>query len=316
MTSATDYASDIQTYLTTEICKAMGLPPHGILRSLLEPIFALPLRHLAKLAADFEGQVAENGFRQAVRWVLPQLIQGLEVTGIENVPVEGPLVVASNHPGTYDSLAIAASLPRDDLKIIVGENPFFCSLTNARQAFIMAPPAESEGRMLVVRQAIHHLEDGGAVLIFPTGSIDPDPAYLQPEAPRSFERWSPSVELLLRKVPQAHLVTTIVSRIVASRYIQHPLTRLLRKGRWERQKMAEFMQVLQQLVFGRRVELIPQLTFGEPITFPELTDGASRAIQRIIEQAKKLLEVHNNMLFATRSPMNLLNHKNPYGQYF
>ncbi len=40
-----------------------------------------------------------------------------------------------------------------------------------------------------------------AVLIFPTGRIDPDPA-LSPEAVHDLGKWSPSIEIILRHVPQ------------------------------------------------------------------------------------------------------------------
>ena len=46
------------------------------------------------------------------QWLLSQLVTGVTVRGAEAIPLTGPLIVVSNHPGAYDSVAILASLPR------------------------------------------------------------------------------------------------------------------------------------------------------------------------------------------------------------
>ena len=147
----------------------LGLSPDTRLRYLLNPLLWAPLRRFADLAAKFDRTVADSGFREAASEVLPRLINQLEVIGLHRVPTSGPLLVVSNHPGSADGLAIAASLPRNDLKIVVSALPFIRSLPNSAQHLIYTDPLEPHKRMGVVRSSVRHLQDGGALLIFPRG---------------------------------------------------------------------------------------------------------------------------------------------------
>ena len=57
----------------------------------------------------------ETSLRRFVRWSLEQLfhfIMKLEVRGVENVPLEGTLIVASNHVTNWDVIPMQLSLPR------------------------------------------------------------------------------------------------------------------------------------------------------------------------------------------------------------
>ncbi len=55
--------------------------------------------------------------------------------------------------------------------------------------------------MAAARSGIRHLQNGGALLLFGTGLIDPDPA-VYPGAEKEIENWSPSIDLFLRHVPE------------------------------------------------------------------------------------------------------------------
>ena len=58
--------------------------------------------------------------------------------------------------------------------------------------YLIYTPYDIRQRAAVVREAIRHLQGGGLLIIFPTGKIDPDPAFL-PGASGSLEGWSKSV---------------------------------------------------------------------------------------------------------------------------
>ena len=63
--------------------------------------------------------------------------------------------------------------------------------------------------MQVMRESIRHLKNGGALLIFPRGSIEADPAFMpHPEA--EFEHWSRSLEIFMQR---AGVVESIDLRI-------------------------------------------------------------------------------------------------------
>jgi len=281
--------ADLRRMLIDEIFNAMGLPSSSWLRRILWPLAWPPAQRFARIAASADRCVAEHGFREAANRMLYRFVQRVAVWGAEYIPTQGPLLVASNHPGSVDSLAIAASLPRDDLKIVVSGAPFFHGLTCASQHLLYAPE-NVNGRMLVLRNAVRHLGNGGAVLIFPTGLVDPDPAVF-PFASQSVEAWSSSVAWMLDKVPATRLLITVVSGVLARECWRNPLVRL-RESMWEKQKLAEFIQIIQQLVFGRRFPLIPQVAFGQPLTLPELSveEKWGDVMGAILDRARRLMD--------------------------
>jgi hypothetical protein len=198
-------------------------------------------------------------------------------------------LITSNHPGTCDSLVIAATIPRPDLKIVATGAPFVQGLRNAAQNLIYTSRDVHE-RMMVVRRAIHHLQDGGALLIFPTGTIDPDPA-LSSEAVNDLGKWSPSIEVMLRHVPQTRVLLTIVSGVLSARWRWNPFVRLMGDDHRQR-SVAEFLQVIQQMIYPNSLHLTPRLTFSNPLTTDDLTSEGQGMLDGMIEHARCLLEDH------------------------
>ncbi len=280
-----------------ELWKALGLPPETRFRHLLRPLIEVPTRRFSQLAAAFDQITAEASFIDAVRWILPRFVTDLEVHGAERVPMHGPLLVASNHPGGADALAIAASLPRPDLKIVVSAIPFITSLPNAAKHLIYTT-FDPHGRMQVVRQSIRHLRAGGALLIFPSGVVDPDPALL-PGAFAALSQWSTSLGLMVRAVPQTQIVTAIVSGVLAPASLRNPLIRIRSDAR-ERQKLAEFLQVIQQMLFPKRLAVATKVAFGNPFSARfDAAPSAREATQEIIAKARELLAEHIDRLGLT-----------------
>jgi hypothetical protein len=277
--------------LMDEINSAFGLPQKGFIRLMMDPLYWLPADRFAQLGAKFDQIVADFGFCEAARWILPRFVQDTFVTGDEQIPTEGPLLVTSNHPGAADTLAISANIRRDDIKIIATGIPYVNNLPFTRQHVIFVTKNVQE-RMLAIRAAIRHLQEGGALLIFPSGGLDPDPAVL-PGANEAIARWSPSLEVILRKVPQTQILLTIVSGVLSKSILQNPLINL-QKGFRERQKLAEFLQVIQQLVSYKNFNLIPKISF-ETLNTPidSQSDVSARGIlQYLISQAQQLLQYH------------------------
>lgn len=250
--------------LLEEIFKALGWGSGHPLRTPLSPFFSAASRRFAQIAVQFDQDVAARGFREAARRLLPHFIRDLHVRGAEHIPAEGPLLVVSNHPGTVDGLAIAAQLPRSDLKIVVSGVPFIRHLRAAANHLIYSSLDTFE-RMQVVRSAIRHLEDGGAVLLFPSGGLDPDPAVM-PGALQELESWSPSLEVILRRVPAARVLITFVSGVLHPAWARSPLI-YLRRGRRNQQRVAEFFQVIHQMLFPGQLLVNPSLWFAPPRQF-------------------------------------------------
>jgi 1-acyl-sn-glycerol-3-phosphate acyltransferase len=275
-------------HLSEEILNALGLSQTAWVRRLLRPAAWLPAHRFAELAVAFEQRVTEQGVPAAADWLLHRLVAGARIEGQEGIPAAGPLVVVSNHPGSVDAVAIASSLPRNDLKVVATGVPFFQTFRVAREHLLLVP-REGPGRSTTLRGMLRHLESGGSLMLFPGGNVEPDPAFL-PGAREALARWSPSVELLLRRLPDTQVLPTIVSGVLSPRWLRHPLVRRLPNVR-DRQRLAEFLMGIQQFVLGQRQRFMPDVTFGQPFTAGDLAGGES-LMSSLIEQVQRLLEEH------------------------
>jgi hypothetical protein len=286
MTEPSLDAKTLKRLITDEIFKAMGWPEHGLRHRVFSPLFSKATQRFAELFAMIDQQVALHGVVEAARWALPRFVTSFRAEGTENIPADGPLVIASNHPGTYDSLVIAASLPRPDLKIIGGDIPFLINLPHVSRHMIYTSYSDMLSRMTAVRQAIRHLQEGGSLLLFARAGIEPDPAVM-PGAEDELSLWSQSLELFLKRVPATCVVVSIVSGVLSAKSLHHPLTWLRRK-RVDRQRLAMFAQVIQQMVMGQNLSLTPWVTFGQ-VTSLERLNGLPGVLPVIIASAQQLL---------------------------
>lgn len=304
MEKFTDVESLTQ-YITDEIFKLFKQSPQSWARKTFGSLVRLPTHRFAQVACTFDRYVEEFGFREAAMRVLPVFAQAFEANNVENIPLEGPLLITSNHPGTCDSLVIAANVPRPDLKIVATGVPFVQGLRNAASHLIYTTLDVHE-RMMVVRSCIRHLKEGGAVLIFPSGRIDPDPA-LSPDAANDLGKWSPSLEVMLRRVPQTRVLLTVVSGVLSARWRNNPFVHLFRDDHKQR-SVAEFLQVIQQMIFPNSLNVTPRLTFSDPLTTDDLALFGHGMLDGMVERARCLMEDHmaqsENLLPATTRVVN------------
>lgn len=275
--------------ISTELLVAAGLPRTGLRQTLFKPLVWPPAHFFSRLAAEFDQRVAESGFTEAVRWALSRGVDGIRTFGTEHVPQSGPVVVASNHPGSYDGLVVASALARDDLRIVATNAPFLRAMYATAPHFIYTS-RDAHERMSVVRESIRHLRDGGALLIFARGKVEPDPAVL-PGAERDLQDWSPSLSMFLRQVPETKLVVSIVSGVLSPTCLDHPITRLRNEFRYK-QVLAEIVQISQQILIGRTFGLTPAVRFAPPLTATELggVRDTKATLAAIMARAQELLE--------------------------
>jgi hypothetical protein len=212
--------------------------------------------------------------------------------GQEHIPSSGALLVLSNHPGTYDSLVISATLQRDDLCIISGDIPFLKNLPEARKHFFFISEQDQKVRAVAARQAIRHLQAGGALLLYGFGHIDPDPA-VYADASSVIENWSPSIDLFLKVVPEAKVLITITSNVVSPKW-RRSLLYHLRRRPLDRRRLVEFGQVMTQLLFPGSFRQSPNISFAPPVSAGILQKESvsGRLLPTIIARAKMLLQDH------------------------
>ena len=284
-------SSTLTENLISEMTKALALPQTRAVRNVIAMLTGRAIRSFSELAEQLDCVVGMDGIPGGARWLLPRFVKSHSALGVENIPLAGPLVIASNHPASIDSVVISAHIPRRDYKVIIGEIPFFKNLPNIRKNAIFAPaPTDALGRMQVVRDVIRHLKNNGSILIFPRGNIEPDPAWM-PAPSAEFDHWSRSLEIFLKHVPHTQVLVTIVSGVISKRAMHHPLT-WLRKARPDRQRLAFIYQFIRQMIAGKEMfGFTPRVTFGDLIS-AENTRGREHMLQTIVCSAHQVLKTH------------------------
>jgi hypothetical protein len=284
--------------LIKEIINAVGLPNNGSMQWIFGRLFQKATTSLATIGFTFDRLILSDGFAKACEWALTNWCRDIQARGMEAIPQGGPLLVISNHAGAYDSVVIASLLGRNDLKFIASDVAFLKNLPNTNQHFYYVSDDNNYVRVAAARAGLRHLKNGGALLLFGTGLIDPDPA-VYPDAEKDLESWSPSIDLFLSQVPEASVLVTIVSGIVSPKWAHHPITWLKRID-WQKRRLAEFGQVIQQLFLPGQLYVSPRVSFAHPVSVRQLHNESQedRLLPAVIGRGKMLLAEHLDWIQA------------------
>jgi hypothetical protein len=281
----------ISDALIYEIVNAVGLPKTTIIQGVFSRIFHRATERLATIGFTTDRLLAQSGLKVAASWMHSNFCENVTVRGNETIPPEGPLLIISNHSGTVDSFLLASQIGREDLKIICNDIQFFKKLPHIAEHLVFLSDQLPE-RVAATRAGIRQLQKGGAFLLFGTGRIDPDPEVYR-DAQKFIDRWSPSIELFLRSVPETRVLVTIVSGVLSKHWGHHPLVRL-RGHAQEQRRLAEFGQVLYQLFFPGALYLNQRVSFDVPVSVESLRreSQSDRVLPAVIRRGKALLEDH------------------------
>jgi hypothetical protein len=134
-------------------------------------------------------------------------------------------------------------------------------------------------------------------LLLPAGEIEPDPAVSQ-DAIVSLDRWSRSVGLIARHVPQLSIVPAVVSGVLLPRF-QHHWFIWIRRTKSGRQELGTALQVLARASIAAKVRLV----YGQPIEsrdFAERDVTAAAITSIVIERVRELMVNHSPPLSPAR----------------
>jgi 1-acyl-sn-glycerol-3-phosphate acyltransferase len=235
---------------------------------------------------EFDLETGRHGLAEGARLVLRQHFDDIRVHGSEKIPASGFLAL-SNHPGLADTLACLAALNRPGIKIIALQRPFLEALINlSRQLFYVTDDPVS--RMGLIRRVSLHLRNGGAVLTYPAGQIEPDPD-VHTDAVDSLAAWTDSSGIFIRMAPDTPILPILVRGVVWKKALNHPLTRI-RRRRMEREALAAAFQVFTHV--RRRIrDVRVRVQIGNPIYAKELGKLENKTIHRaVLAEMKRLIE--------------------------
>ena len=249
-----------------DMLQSLGWQNSLIARALLSRLLRWPARRFARQVLDYDQGVDAYGLSGGAQRLLSTYIKELCIHGQEHVPKTGPLLILSNHPGMTDTVALFAALPRPDLKILAADRPFLRSL-QATSRFLIYISENPDERLAALRETARFLRSGGAVLTFPGGKIEPDPAIL-PGDGSYLDAWSDSIGVFIRMVPELKILPVVVSGVIAPGARRHALTYLRRKPA-DRERLAATLQILAKIFFPNawpltvRVDIYPPLSAGD-----------------------------------------------------
>jgi 1-acyl-sn-glycerol-3-phosphate acyltransferase len=113
-------------------------------------------------------------FCNSVVRILARILLKLEVVGLENVPLEGPLILAMTHTNFLDPALAGAVMPREVVtmsKIENFHNPLFGIIVRLYGAF---PVRRGEVDRQAIRRSLEVLANGEALLMAPEGTRSGD----------------------------------------------------------------------------------------------------------------------------------------------
>jgi hypothetical protein len=262
------------------VLDALGLAHLRRGRRTLRRLIRLHTIHFARTLASYDAEVGQRGLGPGAIWLLERFIGKLEISGQCHVPRSGPLLVLANHPGLSDTLALIASIPRDDLRILAADRPFLRALPRTSERLVYLGERSGQ-RFSALRDISAHLREGGAMLTFPAGRIEPDPL-LQPEAALRLEDWDESLRVVTRIARNIPVVPAIVSGVLSPAAQGNPITWLRR-----RQADREWLGCVLQTVLRSYQQVTVRVAFGPAMIGED--PGCESFITRIMAAERQLV---------------------------
>jgi hypothetical protein len=256
---------DLTRMCTTMFAEAFKLPfGQNILARLLRQFARGTARH----ALEFDHLAGDN-LQVPSRYLVDVMSAGLTVHGVEHVPSHGPVLVTCNHPGVFDAMAVFASLPRTDVKVIARPRNLLDVLPNIRRHLIFVP---DEGGPSTLRAALRYLDSGGLLVTFPRGAIEPDPLLHLQTAEASVERWSPSFKLLAKHIPNLTIIPAAVGGVISTRARNTWLAR-----RYSEDSERDWFAATLQLMLPAYRDVHPVVVYGKPVAADDV-QSATRCL--------------------------------------
>jgi 1-acyl-sn-glycerol-3-phosphate acyltransferase len=186
-----------------DLASLSGVEKSPIGRWFLYTVLGRQVHRFADNMAMFNRDLVTRGLAEAAAALCARYGGRVVVEGLQHIPKDGPVLLVSNHPGMFDTLAIFATLPRTDIQAIARPQPLLGLLSSLTPNLLMLPD-EGAGRAGSLRQILQTLRTGGALLIYPAGHLEPEPMLVgrhglsDPSASEALGPWSNGAGTLVK----------------------------------------------------------------------------------------------------------------------
>ncbi len=110
-------------------------------------------------------------------YAISQVWFQFQFSGKGHVPVEGPLLLVSNHQSNFDPVLVGIACPRQ-LKYLARQGLFFWPFSLWIRSLGAVPIDRERGALSGIRTTLELLKKQNAVLVFPEGSRTPDGKFM------------------------------------------------------------------------------------------------------------------------------------------
>ena len=253
-----------------------GVEKSPLGRWMLNAALGGQLREFADNMAAFNLDVVTRGLADATTALCARYGGRVIAEGLHHIPATGPILLVSNHPGMFDTLAIYATLPRPDIQAVARPQPLLGLLSSLAPNLLMLPD-EGAGRAGGLRQILQALRADGALLIYPAGHLEPEPVLVGRHGLKGAEPheplgpWSSGVgtlvKLAVRQGVPLHVVPTSLSGVLSESTWRWfgPLLKL-RKTLRGREDLTAVLQV----AFPRLGQTTIRVRYGAPLDAAQL----------------------------------------------
>lgn len=259
------------------------------LRYLVTFLGRKPTQWLADLLSHWDGQIERGSFVETALDALHLFTSGFELYSNEEIPQTGPLLAVVNHPGMYDSIGAIVAVGREDVRVVAGHREFFRVLPHINHHLLIIETDVSL-HLEAMRHIIQSLKDGQAVIIFPSGRLEPEPA-LMPGATAALNEWSASVGIFLSKVPETRLLPMLISQTLSPKAWHSWLAQLPKTQKRQHQAAMGWQFLKQRVSKDPAWKLSLRIDTGRIKTASELEPSLDpkRLAQAVREEMRSLL---------------------------
>lgn len=266
---------------------------------IISPLFLVPTAVFVLRLLRLDREILTDGIANAMGWILRRYYRGVSVIR-GTVPSNGPVLLVGNHPGLGDLPALAVASKRRDLFAIAKKRALMRDMPGVLSRCVVIDETLSS-RARAIRRIVEIAREGGSIVVYPAGSIEPDPALVGADHPILGD-WPSFVDGIARRLLREGLSVPVVPVYTEG---VHVVPRYLRRVAYRRRSGLphEGRAALITMASRRSRSHAVTIAFGDPIDprveFARDTAAAGDPVTRRVR--RDICELRNSARLASET---------------